>query len=161
MKENDNRNAVEELCVLADEIRTLDVKQSIEQLLRSLRLKCQSLPKLPNETYFEMTYVTNDNSQVEGFDNPDTPPTGVKPFRESNKSTMTEAGTSGLHSDTDVEDTDEVLSMSMSGQDDLNLPDDKKLKAFIKTEAKSEPGIQSEVKTEPGIYTEIKQEPVN
>ena len=162
MKENNNRNRGEELCVLGEDIRTLDVKQSIDQLLRSLRLKCESLDRLADDTFFEMTYFTYDNSYVEGFGNQYIPP-NFRPFTESNKrvSKGAEAGTSGTQSDChscsdcDNKNTHEILSMSMSGQDNLCLSDDKKLRAFIKTE------VKPEIKTEPGIKTEIKEEFVN
>ena len=54
LKANELLEPTEELCVVSEEIRTLDVRQSIDQLLRSLRLKCETLNKLTFKALFEI-----------------------------------------------------------------------------------------------------------
>ena len=61
MKENDNPEENEE-------IKTLDVRESIEQLLRSLEMKCQSLRRLPKNALLKIVPKTTDGEWVHGFE---------------------------------------------------------------------------------------------
>ena len=68
MKESDSTEETEELCVLGEEIKTLDVRESIEQLLRSLEMKCQSLRRLPKNALLKIVPKTTDGEWVDGFE---------------------------------------------------------------------------------------------
>ena len=61
----DNKNNVqdetEEFSVVHEVIQTLDVRLMIDQLLRSLRLKCNGLNKLPKNTFYWITVYTYDH----------------------------------------------------------------------------------------------------
>ena len=120
LKENELLEPTEELCVVSEEIRTLDVRQSIDQLLRSLRLKCESLNKLPFNAFFEIEPITTDNTRVEGFDNLDAPPNGIEVSFNN-----------GTKSEKSFKSNDQLLSMRISGQNDSKVGEDKKSTEWI------------------------------
>lgn len=159
MKENDEPRDAEDVCVIGQELKILDVKYSLNQLLTALRLKCEGLPKLPNSSYLEMKPITSDNRPVEGFENLDSLPTGIEPYSEESSSLSTPStSTSTSNSGRPYE----VLSMSIWGQNEINQSDDNKVRPFIQTTIKSEVmnDIRTEVKTEPPVQNEIKEEPL-
>ena len=123
LKENELLEPTEELCVVSEEIRTLDVRQSIDQLLRSLRLKCESLNKLTFNAFFQIHPITTDNNRVDGIE-------------------------VSYNNGTIVRTDDQLILMRISGQNEVS--EDMKLKAYIKSEIKTEKcePIVSRIKTE-------------
>ena len=95
----------------------------IDQLLRSLRFKCKGLPKLRCNAFKIQLYLF-DEGTVEGFDHLFDPLT----FEDNEKEVLS-------RKDTNVSDSsdEELLSLSICGEDDNKVADDKKLKAYIKS----------------------------
>ena len=116
-------------------IQTIDVRQMIEQLLRSLRLKSNGLNKCP----FKMCQIelfTSDNTIFEGVENFSNFPKEVDLEIYINNSDCSDG---------------ELLSLSICGEDNTKVADDKKLKAYIKSVVKTEKCEQdlTVIKTEP------------
>ena len=122
-------------------IQTFDVRQMIDQLLRSLRLKCKGLPKLRWNALKIQLYLF-DEGIVDGFEHLFDPPT----FGDIEKEVLSKK-------DKNVSDSsdEELLSLSICGEDETKVADDKKLKAHIKSLLKIEKCEQD--------MTGIKREP--
>ena len=110
-------------------------------MLRSLRLKCIGLNKLPLNTFYFIQFFLTDNGIVEGYEHL---------FDDIDEEVDSENETNG----TDSSDK-ELLSLSICGQNDTKMADDKKLKAYIKSVVKTEKCEQdsTQIKTEPGKLT--------
>ena len=106
-------------------IQTFDVRQMIEQLLRSLRLKCKGLKKLPFNSLFKVQIFLFDEGIVEGFEH------------LVDEDSEEESDSDNETKDSDSSD-DELLSLWICGQNDNKVTDDKKLKAYIKSVVKTE-----------------------
>ena len=99
----------------------------IDQLLRSLRLKCKGLNKLRFET-LKITLCLSDYSIVEGFEHL-------------------------IDENFDFESDSELLSLSICGQNDTKVGENKKLKPYIKSVVKTEKCEQDST----GIKTETNE----
>ena len=69
--------------------------------------------------HFAIQPITTDKTQVEGFDDLDFPPDKIDVSFES-----------GTKAETIVRSNDQLISMRISGQNDSNLGEDKKLKSY-------------------------------
>ena len=124
MKEREEEQT-EELAVLSEEIRVLDIRQSIDQLLRSLEFKCKDMKRLPEDTYLDIE--SSDGRQLE-----------------------ISSGSDGMPGYLRSCGGDEVLAIDISGQNDSSLTEEeKKMRPYIKAEIKTEPGLEAKVKREP------------
>ena len=137
MKDN-VREETEELFVVNEVIQTFDVRQMIDQLLRSLRLKCKGLNKLGCNTFKIRLYLF-DEGTVEGFEHVFDPPTlGHNEEQVDSKNHTNDSR------------NDKLFSLSICGADDNKVTDNKKLKAYIKSVVKTEKCEQDST----GIKTE-------